>query len=492
MAYRPPGVYVEKIVNPGLVSEFLGARVPVIIGAGQRTIEVLESVTHQSSGGTDTLDYAATSIIRVGDYPDQIRYTNTVDGGTDYTFTGTLSSPSANISWAPTGASAREPVVGATYWVAYRRQVDDDQYDYHLYTDENEIIARHGPESSFNLATVGGVVALRNGVQQVGIIQLNLVEACEESYPQGDPDDPTPAEWYLAFMNVLPILEQLDVEQCRYVVPMTTLGDAAGESAYDIFNEYLFHVYTMSLTTQRRWRMLIRGKAATPTATNSTVATSFKNQAEGYRTHQAARRMIVVCPGEIYRIIRDPDTGLATRQLFDGSVLAAAAAGRICSWDNPAVPITMKDHAGILLNRTFSNADMNYMAGNGVCIYWYKGESLKCRHGLTCDLTNANTQEISIVEIEDYIKRQAIYVLENRYIGSVIVGGVTDSIKATLVAHWERLVSQQTLADFDQGSITVTQNENDPRIIDIYGRIKPAYPLNWIDIRFMFYAGPST
>lgn len=492
MAYRPPGVYVEKIVNPGMVAEFQGARVPVIIGAGQRTIQVTESVTHVASGGTDQLVNAATSIVRVGDYPDQVRYTNTTGGGTDYTFTGTLSTPSQDISWAPAGTSAREPTVGAVYWVTYLRLVDDTQYDFHLYTDENEIIARHGPESTFNLATVGATVVLRNGCQQVGIIQLNLVEAVQQSYPQGDPDNPTSAEWYLAFMNVLPILEQLDVEQCRYIVPMTTLGDAVGEEDYDIFNEYLFHVYTLSLTSQRRWRMLIRGKAATATATNSTVASAFRTQAVGYSSHEAARRMIVVAPGEIYRVIRDPSTGLATKTLFDGSVLAAVAAGRICSFTNPAMTITMKDHAGIIVDRTFSNADMNTMGGSGVCVYWYKGENLKCRHGLTCDPTNANTQEISVVEVEDWIKRQAIFALENRYIGSLIVAGMTSSIKATLVAHWETLVAAQTISDFDQGSITVTQNENDPRIINIYGRIKPAYPLNWIDIQFMFYAGPAT
>jgi len=488
MAYRPPGVYVEKIVNPGLVAMFQGARVPVIVGAGQRTIEEVESLVHGSAGGTDQLTYAATSIIRSGDYPDQIKYRE----GTDFLFSGTLANPSQNLVWSPSGSGTREPDVGATYWVTYRRPVDDDQYDYHMYTNENDIIQRHGPESSFNLATVGAIVALRQGCQQVGIIQLNLVAATEQSYPHGDPDDPTPAEWYTAFIDVLPILEQLDTEQCRYIVPMTTLGDEAGEEDYDIFNDYLFHVDEMSLTSQRRWRMIVRGKAATPSASNSTVRDAFKTQAEGYRFHNSARRMIVASPGEIYRIIRDPDTGIATRTLFDGSVLAAATAGRICSWNNPAVPITMKDFAAIQFTRIFSNADMNYMAANGVCVYWYKGESLKCRHGITCDLTNANTQEISVVEIEDWIKVQAIFVLENRYIGSIIVGGLTESIRATLVAHWEGLVRAQNIADFDQGSITVTQNETDPRIIDVYGRIKPAYPLNWIDIRFMFYAGPAT
>jgi hypothetical protein len=201
--------------------------------------------------------------------------------------------------------------------------------------------------------------------------------------------------------------------------------------------------------------------------------------------------MIVVSPGEIYRVITDPTTGVASSTLFDGSVLAAVAAGKICSYTNPAMPITMKDFGSISLGRTFSNADMNIMAGNGVAIFWYKGRAMKCRHGVTTDLTNANTQEISVVEIEDYVKVQSIFVLENRYIGAMFTPELLASIRASVISFWSQLVNAQVIAEYDSGSVSVSADPDDPRICNIFGRIKPIYPLNWIDIRFQFYAGGS-
>jgi len=476
--YRPPGVYPEKLPTAGLVSLWQGARIPVIIGRGQRTIEETDVITSHSLGGTDQLPEAAASIVRVGDYYDQVKYVET----TDFLFTGTINSPSRNIDWSPSGS---EPASGATYYVTYRKPVPSDQYDYHMYTDENEIIRVHGAESTTNLVTVGAVIALRQGCPAVGIIQINLDDT--GAYPSGGPSNPTDADYYVAFTRALDILEQLDTDQCRILVPMTTLDS----QTYPILSDYLDHAYTMSLTSQRRWRTLIRGRAATASASNSTVRDAFSALAQSYRSHTAARRMIVVAPGEVSRVIRDETTGVASSVTFDGSVLAAAAAGRICAYHNPAVPITMKDFTAFSANRVFSNADMNVMAGNGVSIFFYKGRTLKCRHGITCDLTNANTQEISVVEIEDYIKVQSIFVLENRYIGSLFTDEIIASIQASVIAFWDILIEQEVIDDYDQGSVSVTRNENDPRICNIFGRIKPMYPLNWIDIRFRFYAGET-
>jgi hypothetical protein len=448
------------------------------VGRGQRTVSVIAPITNHTLGGTDQLPEAATSVIRIGDYPDQIKYVET----TDYLFTGTTSSPSTSIDWSPAGS---EPASGATYFVAYRKLAPSDVYQFNLYTNENEIISRHGPESADNLVTVGAVVALRQGAPAVGVIQINLEDT--GAYPSGGPDNPTPADYHQAFVNALDILELLDTDQCRYIIPMTVQDS----EDYPTLSEYLTHVDTMSLTTQRRWRMMIRGKAATVDQRNSVVRDSLVSIASSYRAHNSARRMIVVSPGEIHRVITDPATGRAANTLFDGSVLAAACSGKICSYSNPAMPITMKDFGSITLGRTFSNADMNIMAGNGVAIFWYKGRSLKCRHGVTTDLTNANTQEISVVEIEDHIKVQSIFVLENRYIGAMFTDELLASVRGSVISFWGQLVNGQVISEFDTGSVSVAADPNDPRICNIFGRIKPIYPLNWINISFQFYAGGS-
>ena len=470
--YRPPGVYPELLPTAGLVSLWRGARIPVIVGRGQYTIAAMEPVVHQELHGTDMLSEAATSITRVGTYPGQSKYAEL----TDYVVTGTLASPSANISWSPAN---NEPSVGSTYFVTYMKLVSSDQYSFHVYTDENELVRVHGEENTTNLVSVGGVVALRQGCPAVGIVQIDLQHS--QAYPSGGPSNPTPEDYYYAFTQALSVLEQLDPSQCRIVVPMTVQED--------ILTDYLSHVDEMSLTYNRRWRTIIRGRAASSSLGNSTVRDAFVASSSGYASHESARRMTVVSPGEVFRVVRNSVTGRMERTLFDGCVLAAAAAGKICAHFNPAMPITNKTLASIQIGRVFSNADMNMMAGSGACVFYYKGANLKCRHGLTCDPTNANTQEISVVEIEDWIKVQSIYVLENRYVGSLFSEEIAASIRASVIAFWNQLVNDQVIYEVDSGSVSVTQDPNDPRICNVFGRVKPMYPLNWIDVRFRFYAG---
>jgi len=77
--------------------------------------------------------------------------------------------------------------------------------------------------------------------------------------------------------------------------------------------------------------------------------------------------------------------------------------------------------------------------------------------------------------------------LEDSFIGTPIIEGLTDTVRVVIASLLEQLILQAIIADYDSGSITVTQDDNDPRIINVFFRIKPAYPLNWIDIRFQFY-----
>ena len=471
--YRPPGVYPELVPSPQAVQLGLFARVPVFIGRGQNSITTTERITKAAEGyGPDVLSYEVASvdgeyqITSVGDYPNQIRYIQ----GTDFEVVDVDGSPKG-ISWL----GAKAPDDGDYYYITYKRPVDSSQYEYKLYTDANELVAVHGEETTDNEVSVAGVLALRNGAPAVGIIQLNTTST--------DPDD-----LYAAYEDTIPILEQLDTSYCRFIVPTTCIGDGTTPSDPDIFSLFYDHISDMSNTYNRRWRALIRGIRAQTGATNSAVRQDLVTLGTSYSGTQHARRVIVVAPGEIYRVLRDPTTGVYSSTLLGGWALAAAAAGRICSDYNPSTPLTRKQVVGISTDRIFSESDMNILAGTGsVTVFSYKGANLICRHGITTDKTNANTQEISVVEVEDFIKIQTIYVLEDSFIGTPIIEGLTDTVRVVIASLLEQLILQAIIADYDSGSITVTQDDNDPRIINVFFRVKPAYPLNWIDIRFQFY-----
>ena len=488
--YRPPGVYPEIINSPELVQLSQTARIPVIIGRGQTSVTITsERVTHLADAyGPDVLSSEISEptaldyeVLSVGAYPG----VSTWIEGTHFNIVEVAGVPQG-ISWILGAPKPDTPNDGAYYYITYKTPVTDSQYEYKLYTDANKLIAVHGEETTTNQVSVAGVLALRNGALGVGVIQLNLT---------GLRDPISPAEYYNAYQNTLPILEQLDTPYCRYIVPCTCIDNTdPTDLGVDILELFYTHVNNMSSTFNRRWRMLIRGiRSNTSVNSNTDVKNDLIAVGSGYNGLQGARRVVLVAPGEVYRVVLNTTTNTYQSTLFDGWALAAAAAGRICGYDNPAIPLTWKAIAGLTTDRIFSAADMNAIADLGnTSLFMYKGTNIICRHGMTTDHTNANTQEISVVEIEDYIKVQSIYVLEDSYIGSLITVGLTQAIRGSLSAFMEQLIRKQVIADYDSGSISVSQDSNDPRVINIFFRVKPSYPLNWIDIKFQFYAGNSS
>lgn len=485
--YRTPGVFVERARNAGDVALLTGARIPVIIGRGQRTYEPGAVFVPASSHNKDGVDQflssdpsvaGATEIISVGDYPDQSKYVQ----GVDFLFSGSISSPSKQIDWSP--ATANQPKTAAEggqgYYVRYKARVPSSQYDYHLYTDENEIIATYGPESQENLATVGAIVALRNGAPAVGIVQLDLDGGGGTSYPAADPDNPTEAELRSAFIEALDRLENLNPEDCRILVPMTTDDQ--------VFTEYLDHVGTMSLASQRRWRTLIRGVAQSASSKNSTARDLILTTVQSYQSSDYARRITVVGPGEVSRIIRDASNNFVpSRVYFDGSVLAAAAAGKICSYSNPATTLTRKQISGLSLERQFSKADIRLMGAEGATVFYTTGAQVVCSHWLTPDLRDAATQEASVTEIEDAIKWQLDVVLDAAYVGELITPGILTSIKGTVETSLDEFIRLGTIVDYS--NVAVSFSSTDPRNVEIAFEVLPAYPVNWIDITFIFQTG---
>ena len=491
--YRPPGVYPEIINSPELVQLSQTARIPVIIGRGQTSITITsERVTHLADAyGPDVLSSEISNIgtllvpdyeiLSVGAYPG----VSTWFEGIHFNIVD-VAGVFKGISWIIGAPAPATPNDGEYYYITYKTPVTDSQYEYKLYTDANQLIAVHGEETIANEVSIAGVLALRNGALGVGVIQLNISPRT--------PGAPTPAEYYVAYQATLPILEQLDTPYCRYIVPCTCISDGTDLTDPDIFGLFYTHVNNMSSSFNRRWSMLIRGiRANTTVNSNTDVKNDLIALGSGYNGLQGARRVIIVAPGEVYRVLLNTTTNTYQSTLVGGWALAAAAAGRICGYDNPAIPLTWKAIAGLTTDRIFSAADMNAIADLGnTSLFMYKGTNIICRHGMTTDHTNANTQEISVVEIEDYIKVQSIYVLEDSYIGSIITVGLTQAIRGSLSAFMEQLIRKQVIADYDSGSISVSQDSNDPRVINIFFRVKPSYPLNWIDIKFQFYAGNSS
>ncbi len=460
--YRLPGVYPESFVQRGAPATLVSPRVPVIIGRGSDTVTVVSDPVTKGSGDTDTFTSSAEAVevLYAGRYRDAAEWSP----GTDFTFSGSWSSPSNQITWN----AGKGPSEGTQYYVTYKRKAPSTRYDFHLYYTEYDLVSTHGPENTTNVVAVGGVVAFRNGASAVGVIQLDFESV---GYPLAPNEDPSEAALEAAFLQAIEKLKDLEPSQCRIVVPMTT--------SQSLLSHFVEHVYEMSLTSQRLWRVLFYGVSSSA-GNNSTARDLAIDYATSVAGMSGASRVTICAPGEVQRQVRSGYS--LTTYTFDGSVLAAAAAGKVCSFPNPAETITNKPIVGLSLLRQFGKQDRRLLGANGVTAFYTKGSQVVCSHWITPDLDDPVSQEGCIREVEDLVKWQCVEILESRFVGALITASMMAELEQTVVLILNELMELGVVRSFD--NVTADVSSSDPRNLIVSFTILPAWPANWIDIKF--------
>jgi len=120
------------------------------------------------------------------------------------------------------------------------------------------------------------------------------------------------------------------------------------------------------------------------------------------------------------------------------------------------------------------------MAATGITILEEYGNVIIVRHGMTCDTTTPNKNEISVVQIKDYVAKMLRMSLENSFVGRKIVPETIVGIKAATEAQLGRLQVNQIIYGFK--SVSVTEDPYDPTQLNVDFQMKPIYPLNYIMI----------
>ena len=526
MAYRTPGVYFTETINPQFVSLTGSERVVTIIGQADRSKTVFNTAVVR--GNTpDTADDVITSgeiteIIGVGDYPGTYNYTK----GLDYT----LSSNRRGVDWAPT--HQKEPTAGATYYVTYKIAKISTNYVVGTYYSIDQVRVDYGFEmygGNIGEIPLAAYLAYQNGATVVKIAQVNPtmyetyqtagVSSADVSIPVASTADFASAgkikieEEVIAYTskdathflgctraqdNTTAAAHGINTPTFSVLITGVSADDAALRAAYQtslnlikevetdivvimssdqITQEYLkSHIENMSSQLERKERI---GIITCNTITDN--VTSIANQALSW----AYNRMVMVVPSPMLITLTDTMTGASSQVTVPGTYPASAVAGLLCNV-NYAVSesITRKDIAGFDdIGRVFLETEMNTMAAAGVTIL-IRG-SVTVRHGITTDPTNANTSEISIVMIKDYVVKQLRHLLDTTYIGGRIVPGTLNSIELSVQTMLKQFIKYQIINDFR--NIKATQDTSDPRVVDVTFDFEAVYPLIWIDVTYQLY-----
>ena len=448
MAYREPGVQSVFVASPGGEALIGAIRLPAIVGQGQSTYEVTELVV-RGSGTTDTLGHTATQIVRVGNYSSTSDYVIT----TDWLLTA------GNIDWSPAGEA---PSTGQSYYVTYKYAKAIGDYIPKLFDNMDDVINEYGPITftgttldQTSYLSLGAKLAFGNGAQQVILCQVN---------------DPATAS---SFDDAFTLLEEEVGGQNPNIIIaiLDSLSNSGSPSSpFDSGITYLLaHVLKMSDRAFGKERIAFTSlwDGATP-ADIIAKAGAVKNE-----------RISIVAPTNV--ICTVSYNGVSADCQVGGNFVACALAGRDVAQD-PAEPLTRKIITGFKqLATIYTKTQMDNLATAGVCVIKETAGILRIRHGLTTDMTTANTQEITVVQIKDYAVQNVRNGCDS-YIGTKLVTGTTKKIEVSVGTILSQIIDADIIVRF--ANVSARRDQLEPRRVKVSFSILPVYPLNWVDITF--------
>jgi len=450
MAIRVPGIIVRILNDTGIVAPPIFERYPTIIGAGDPYRLITDQKLTRGAGSHDDLPTVSTihSIISVGDLPGIAKYTSGVGG---YNLIGNT------INWSGVAAP---PTVANSYYVTYTENRPASAYTPMLYLDENLIYADHGNgfriDGTINDVSVGGSLALNAGAGGVIIAQLDLTSATDQY-------NPTVSELETSFIDMRDALDKI-TDYKLFLIPMSS-GTLNTTSAANIFFN---HAVICSQPEKKQERTVIAALA---------TGTSYQDAATFAQTYAHERMVVPAVPDTTITVV-----GYGTLP-YDMRFYNCVLGGKLCS-----VPIgrNISDEIlpGITFDDNYTPDEQNYLVQRGVSPGKIRGEVVRNIMSITTDTTSALTEDLGVQDIKDYVKKYWREGLFNLYKNAPINDSLIDQIKVSSISILDRLSSDNLVAEYK--AITVAQDIAEPRRINVTGKIKPAFGLQWMDITFTF------
>lgn len=256
-----------------------------------------------------------------------------------------------------------------------------------------------------------------------------------------------------------------DEDQIAIVVPGT--GD---DFIYQLVKE---HVNVQSNNKYERRAILgIDGSAAS-------VESSIRRN---YAETVSDSRIAMVSPSRFEYYAPE----LSERIVLGGQYMAAAVAGRSVS-QIAAMPLTRKTITGFVgpaespMQRE-GEKDLETQAGLMV-IEKTRRNQIQVRHGVTTDFTDLLTREWSIIGQQDVmVYRVRDYLDADGLIGMPIYDTTLIQVKASAESALQSLIRDQIIVGYQ--NLKVRQIATLPDVIEVRYEWRPAYPLNYILVRY--------
>lgn len=456
--YLPPGVYTETIQGPQLA---VNTTLPTAVGLIGTTVGFrtwVESVKINPDTDEDTpainrilakegVDTA--SLVVRNPSSGQVYVVNT-----DYTVVhvgGTINTSNATytISRVIDGGHI-EP--GDEVQLSYR-YTDPKFFDPYIFYDFDDVKSAYG--EAFNRATgqieseltLGAQLAFENGAYQVVCVAVDPAV----------PGAPTTDDYVEA-------LDKLrDQPQVAVVVPCT--------GRVELHAKVQQHINSQSANRFERRAILGMDGTTTPVPSAQRIinAQSITDQ-----------RVALVSPATF----KYYSTELNNEVVLGGQFMAASLAGMTMAMSF-AEPLTHKRITGWKdIDELQREGEKNLESQNGLMVIEKtRRQIIRVRHGRTTDPTDLNSAEWSIIGQQDALTyRIRDYLEAANLIGRPIYPYTLINVKASAEAALQSLLRDGLLVDYT--GLKVRQLLTNPDVIEISFGWAPAYPLNYIVVRF--------
>ena len=495
---RLPGIVVTITADAGLIAPFGFERFPCIIGKGDIEIPKERNlvVSHETAGGTDSLPDSAQTIYQIGAAPGIITY----DEIRDYTHTAGTNA----IDWSPSGPSAKEPTAGTNYYVSYTVEMPTSAFEPILYLDEDLMLQERGIESIFsdtdlrNDLVTAARLAFKNGATGVIVAQLDFKGANTTIIPTAstqwaDPLDPTGDEMSTAY-DVADVKVDKIEEFKLWLVPLDpsslpTVLDPLAEKTFpaggDNNTRWYLHAIKASAPTEARERTVF---GVVPQGTR---LSSLLDTARGFRETGGGDRMVITGTKGLTDIEASAvAVSIFTRtgDIVPVSFLNAATAG-LFSRSRIGAPNNSAAIGGVSVLDDWTIPEARVLRGGGVIPYKVRANLTRMIIPISTDTTSAFTEDLSVQDIADYLRGFIRLRLFDAFSNVNITADTEGSLIAALSSLLEGLIKDRILVAFTD--IQATQRTDEPRKIDMRGKVKPAFPLRWIDVDLVFTANIS-
>jgi hypothetical protein len=171
--------------------------------------------------------------------------------------------------------------------------------------------------------------------------------------------------------------------------------------------------------------------------------------------------------------------GNEVEYIIDGSVLAAAVAGRdVSPASDIATPLTNATVTGFKrLRQRLDNVTAALVANAGCTVLENQDPVVRILMYLTTNTSTPLTRDPRIVEVKHFIQ-QGLRTALNRYIGVKNLPKMRPQIRDTVKSYFSSLQRNEIIVD--STGVNVQQNPNEPSTVDVEAYYSPVFPLNWI------------